>query len=60
MPFIIAPGAPNPAYIDPSYSVVNLNIGANVRQFEFSVFAKNLLDNKTILQSPTVNSVTMG
>jgi hypothetical protein len=24
------------------------------------VFAKNLLDNKTILQSPTINSVTMG
>jgi iron complex outermembrane recepter protein len=54
------PGAYNPAYIDPSYAVVNLNLGANVHQFEFSVFAKNLLDNKTILQSPTINSVTMG
>jgi iron complex outermembrane receptor protein len=59
--FIVpAPGAPNPAYIDPSYSVVNLNLGVNMGQFEFSVFAKNLLDNKTILQSPTINSVTMG
>jgi iron complex outermembrane receptor protein len=55
-----APGAPNPSYIDPSYDVVNLNLGVNVHQFEFSLFAKNLLDNKTILQSPTVNSVTMG
>ena len=53
-------GAPNSSYIDPSYDVVNLNVGVNVRQFEISVFAKNLLDNKTILQSPTVNSVTMG
>ncbi|MGA2024302.1 MAG: TonB-dependent receptor [Steroidobacteraceae bacterium] len=59
--FIVpAPGAPNPAYIDPSYGVVNLSLGANVRQFEFSLFAKNLLDDKTILQSPTINSVTMG
>jgi iron complex outermembrane recepter protein len=53
-------GAPNSSYIDPSYDVVNLNVGVNVQQFEISVFAKNLLDNKTILQSPTVNSVTMG
>jgi len=59
--FIVpAPGAPNSAYIDPSYNVVNLNLGVNWRQFEFSVFAKNLLDNKTILQSPTINSVTTG
>ena len=59
--FIVpAPGAPNPAYIDPSYAVVNLNAGVNVDRFEFSLFAKNLLDNKTILQSPTINSVTMG
>ena len=59
--FIIpAAGAPNPAYMDPSYGVVNLNLGVNMGRFEFSVFAKNLLDNKTILQSPTINSVTMG
>ena len=59
--FIVpAPGAPNSAYIDPSYDVVNLNAGVNVGQFEVSIFAKNLLDNKTILQSPTINSVTMG
>ena len=41
-----APGAPNPAYIDPSYNVVNLSLGASVRQFELSVFAKNLLNNQ--------------
>jgi iron complex outermembrane receptor protein len=55
-----APGAPNPSYIDPAYNVANLSLGAGVRQFEFSVFAKNLLNNHTILQSPTINSVTMG
>jgi outer membrane receptor protein involved in Fe transport len=59
--FIIStPTAPNPAYVNPSYSVVNLNAGINVGRYEVSLFAKNLLDNKTILQSPTINSVTMG
>jgi outer membrane receptor protein involved in Fe transport len=55
-----APGAPNSSYIDPAYNVANLSLGASVRQFELSVFAKNLLNNHTILQSPTINSVTMG
>lgn len=54
------PTAPNPTYIDPSYNVVNMSLGASLGQFELSLFAKNLLDNKTILQSPTINSVTMG
>jgi iron complex outermembrane receptor protein len=54
------PGFPNSSYIDPSYDVVNLNLGVTVHQFEISLFAKNLLGNKTILQSPTINSVTMG
>jgi iron complex outermembrane receptor protein len=59
--FIVStPAAPNPAYIDPAYSVVNLNIGVNLGAFEVSVFAKNLLNNDTILQSPEVNGVTMG
>jgi iron complex outermembrane receptor protein len=59
--FIVStPAAPNPAYIDPAYSVVNLNIGVNVGAFEVSLFAKNLLNNDTILQSPEVNGVTMG
>jgi outer membrane receptor for monomeric catechols len=59
--FIVStPDAPNPAYVNPSYSVVNLNAGIHIGRYEVSVFAKNLLDNKTILQSPTINSVTMG
>jgi outer membrane receptor protein involved in Fe transport len=48
------------AYVDPSYSVVNLNAGVRVSRFEASLFAKNLLDNKTILQSPQINSVQEG
>jgi outer membrane receptor protein involved in Fe transport len=59
--FIVStPDAPNPSYVDPAYSVVNLNIGVNMGPFEVSLFAKNLLNNDTVLQSPTINSVTMG
>jgi iron complex outermembrane receptor protein len=59
--FIVStPAAPNPAYVDPSYSVVNLNVGVNLGPFEVSLFAKNLLNNDTILQSPTINGITEG
>jgi iron complex outermembrane recepter protein len=47
-------------YIDPSYSVVNLNAGLKFGSFEVALFAKNLFDNKTILQSPQINSVIEG
>jgi outer membrane receptor protein involved in Fe transport len=49
-----------PSYVDPSYSVINLNAGVRIAKFEASLFAKNLLDNKTILQSPQINSVQEG
>jgi outer membrane receptor protein involved in Fe transport len=55
-----SPQASSPFYLNPSYSVVNLNAGIVVGKFEFSAFAKNLGDNKTILQSPQINSVTEG
>jgi iron complex outermembrane receptor protein len=59
--FIVStPTAPNPSYVDPAYSVVNLNVGVNLGPVEVSVFAKNLLNNDTILQSPTINGITMG
>lgn len=54
------PGAPNPSYINHSYSAVNLSTGLNFGRLQLSLFAKNLLDNKTVLQAPTINSVTMG
>lgn len=59
--FIIStPAAPNPSYINRSYSAVNLSTGVNVGRYQVSLFAKNLFDNKTVLQAPTINSVTMG
>lgn len=59
--FIVStPAAPNPSYIDPSYSIVNLNVGVTMGAFEVSLFAKNLLNNDTILQAPTINGLTLG
>jgi iron complex outermembrane receptor protein len=55
-----SPQASQPFYIDPAYSVVNLNAGITLGIFEVSAFAKNLADNKTILQSPQINGVTEG
>ena len=55
-----SPQASQPFYIDPAYSVVNLNAGITMGIFEVSAFAKNLADNKTILQSPQINGVTEG
>jgi iron complex outermembrane recepter protein len=53
-------GSPNPAFIDPAYNVANLSVGTKIENFEFSVFAKNLFNDRTILQSPVINSVTEG
>ena len=57
---ISTPDAPNPSYINPAYHVVNLALGASFDRYELSLYAKNLLNDQTILQSPTVNTVTMG
>ncbi|HTV76730.1 MAG TPA: TonB-dependent receptor [Steroidobacteraceae bacterium] len=57
---IPTPEAPNPSYINPSYHVVNLSLGVNFDRYQLSLFAKNLLDDRTILQSPQVNTVTLG
>jgi outer membrane receptor protein involved in Fe transport len=48
-------------YYNPAYDVVGLNFGArNMKGLELSVFAKNLGDNRAILQRPTVNTVVEG
>jgi iron complex outermembrane receptor protein len=50
----------SPQYINPSYYVTNLNAGVAFGPYEVSLFAKNLFDNRTILQSPQINSVIQG
>lgn len=57
---VSTPDAPNPSYINPSYHVVNLTMGLNFDRYQLSLFAKNLLDDRTVLQSPQVNTVTLG
>lgn len=55
-----SPQATQPFYIDPAYSVVNASVGIMIGSIEIAAFAKNLADNKTILQSPQINGVTEG
>jgi hypothetical protein len=50
----------SPQYINPSYYVTNANAGVAFGPYEVSLFAKNLFDNRTILQSPQINSVIQG
>jgi iron complex outermembrane receptor protein len=50
----------NPNYINPAYGVMNMTVGARVSRWELAVFAKNLLNDHTIIQSPTVNSLVEG
>ncbi len=47
-------------YLDPGYSVVNLNAGVAFGRYEVALYAKNLFDDRTILQSPQINSVFQG
>jgi outer membrane receptor protein involved in Fe transport len=44
----------NPDYSRPIYSVLNAGVGVNLRSFEISVFAKNLLDDRKIIQRPAL------
>ncbi len=50
----------SPQYVNPSYNVGNLNTGVTVGALEFSLYAKNLFNDRTILQSPQINSVVQG
>jgi len=50
----------SPQYINPSYNVANLNAGVGFGNYEVSVYAKNLFDDRTILQSPQINSIVQG
>lgn len=50
----------SPQYINPAYDVVNLSAGVGFGRYEVSAYAKNLFDDRTILQSPQINSVIQG
>lgn len=52
--------ATNPNYNNPSYGVMNLTLGADLPTWQVAVFARNLLNNHTIIQSPTINALVEG
>ncbi len=52
------PGSPN--YNNPAYNVVDGSIGLVRGRHQLSLFVKNLLDDRTIIQSPQINTVVEG
>ena len=50
----------NPNYSNPGYGVMNLTIGVDSGEWEFALYARNLLNNHTIIQSPTINALVEG
>lgn len=52
--------ASNPNYYNPAYSVVNASVGLVRGRAQLSVYVKNLLDDRTIIQSPQINTVITG
>ena len=40
--------------------MVNLSLGLTWGRYNVAVYAKNLLDNRTIIQSPEINTVIEG
>ena len=44
----------------PNYGILNLNIGISQKKLSVALYAKNLLDQKKIIQYPQVNSVPGG
>jgi outer membrane receptor protein involved in Fe transport len=47
-------------YNNPAYGVLNANVAVDYGRFELSVYAKNLLDDQTIIQTPEINTVYEG
>jgi outer membrane receptor protein involved in Fe transport len=50
----------NPNYSNPQYDVFNASIGVEHGDIRVSLYGKNLNDNRTIIQQPTINTVTQG
>ena len=49
-----------PHVFQPSYGIVNLSAGFTRDKLSVSLYAKNLLNWKNIIQYPSVNSVQQG
>jgi outer membrane receptor protein involved in Fe transport len=50
----------NPNYGNPQYDVLDLSTGVDYGNLRVSLYGKNINNNRTIIQQPTINSVTEG
>jgi outer membrane receptor protein involved in Fe transport len=50
----------NPDYVRASYGLLGLSMGVSTETWELAVYAKNLLDENRIIQSPSDNFVSQG
>jgi iron complex outermembrane receptor protein len=50
----------NSNYQNPQYAVVNASVGVGYGTYKLSLYCKNLTDNQTLIQQPSLNSVTGG
>jgi iron complex outermembrane receptor protein len=50
----------SPDYLRPSYTLLGASLGISAGAWEFSLYAKNLLDERKIIQSPADNFVAEG
>jgi outer membrane receptor protein involved in Fe transport len=47
-------------YNNPAYGVLNANITLSYGPYDLSIFAKNLLNDQTLIQTPEINTVYQG
>jgi outer membrane receptor protein involved in Fe transport len=50
----------NSNYYNPSYGVVNASVALEMESYDFTLYVKNLGDNRTIIQRPQLNTVIEG
>jgi iron complex outermembrane recepter protein len=50
----------NPDYLRPSYTLLGASLGITAGTWEFSIYAKNILDDRKVIQSPADNYVAEG
>jgi outer membrane receptor protein involved in Fe transport len=55
--YLNSPPTTNPNYHNPGYGVLNASFGLTSPMFDVSLYAKNLANDRTIIQQPEVNTV---
>jgi iron complex outermembrane receptor protein len=50
----------DPAYVQPSYTLLNANVGVTLGPWRAMLYGKNLADDKLIIQRPSINFVEEG